>query len=51
MKYFISVDDVVAFRNWFVELDEDSQILILRNISYKLSKIKIEQALEDDIPF
>lgn len=47
----ISVDDVVAFRNWFVGLDEDSQILILRNISYKLSKIKVEQTLEDDIPF
>lgn len=50
MKSEIQVETVKAFREWLGGLHAKTQELVLNNISYKLSRIKIE-CPEGDIPF
>ena len=50
-KSEIRVEIVQAFREWFGGLNSKTQELVLNNILYKLSRIKIERPEDNDIPF
>lgn len=49
-KIEVPIDIVKRFRDWFDGLDHKTQSLVLNNLSYKLSQIKIKRS-DDDIPF
>ncbi len=47
----IYVCDVKAFFTWFYSLEPKTRELVLKNMQYKLSSIKVEHDPMDDIPF
>lgn len=49
--YYITVNTVQTFYNWFINLSQENKSIVLNNLIYKLSTIKEEIPWDNDIPF